>query len=915
MLFHKFEKSVDVFNLFGEKSISELYHPDSPFRFSELFHLKSRSTSAFGSSSSALSILEAEKRILRYLRFTRGSVESSKSIKDRGSSNLSFVPLGGLTFAGDAVKALDKLLAVFDSVAGGQLFGRRKAMGSSGSFPIKEGARGGVKYLLPFWFEGSCAGSVAAWVVAHFEARIVEAFQQKNTKIRGVELPFKISERVTRTWNGCNDVQKNEILSKAVGRIDQFSKECFSRREEKSGKPSSFSSEERMFSMLLHLSGLIDTPKETLKGIIMAKLQLRREKEGEKNFFVNCLSSGAKESYQIESFFGNLICAEILDMSSRQIIDEICKEEKKKKSHSKGVTKSKQINKSNSKETKIVMDPIREKVEESTFPKKQILCESDETNEEEKANEASNITLSLNSSPTTASHSKKTDPAFQKASEEISNSLKPRSPEVTKVGSKKKSSRTWNSDEEIEETQNYAQKHKLKQNDRKKPKLIKNHAQKSKEEEKKKVEVIIPKKRESAPPIVVRTWDEDEPSEKQEKTVLKENNLYAKFKNRKEKYNFESYVDKESLIKEVVMGKLSKKLDEEIIRITQDLSSQAETLEPARKLIRNRISSVVKQTSKGSYSVIEYGSYNTRLLTPYSDMDLAIDTGASTLIFDRKDVIAFLKLLSENLSLCKFVVDVRAILTATVPVIKLEADPSIEFEHLPGTTGDPTIKVDIIIKTKDFYEIEHASTRTTTYINSIKTQFPSFFRNVLVLKYSLNCLDLMNAYKGGLNSYGLCILYVAFLHEYKHEKEICHGKTFLNFLKFISEDFDYANQAVHLKNFGVPGCFSSKATYNTTAPLVIFDPTHFMYQNVTVSCMIFPKITEFLKGVSEQFNSIKGEVLEKFASKIDFSRTTEIPVEIEKEIENFISDKMGSEGNKMLDSLLGLKNSEHVSDF
>lgn len=75
--------------------------------------------------------------------------------------------------------------------------------------------------------------------------------------------------------------------------------------------------------------------------------------------------------------------------------------------------------------------------------------------------------------------------------------------------------------------------------------------------------------------------------------------------------------------------------------------------------------------------VKSYGSHETGLLTPFSDMDLLVQ---GCLAAEREQVVRMLETLDYNLSLCKFVISARPIFTATVPVLKVEADPSIEYE-------------------------------------------------------------------------------------------------------------------------------------------------------------------------------------------------------------------------------------------
>lgn len=425
-----------------------------------------------------------------------------------------------------------------------------------------------------------------------------------------------------------------------------------------------------------------------------------------------------------------------------------------------------------------------------------------------------------------------------------------------------------------------------------------------------------------SPGKIVEKWDDDEPPAAREKSSsteaaeskpVKKNSLMAKLISRKAKGKFESYVDREMLLREIIVPKIHSVMAEEVERVSSSLIGFSDRTRESRDSVKNRIEFVVNQTSQGRFRVVDYGSCATNLVTPFSDLDLAIDSGTN--IMDKALAIEFLKLLADNLSLCSFVRDVKTIITASVPVIKLEADPAVEFEDLQMIAEGTRVKVDIIVKTNEFFESECTFTRTTSYVLSSKSAFPTFYQNMLVLKFALNCLNLMNAYKGGLNSYGLCLLYVTYLTHAKHEAETCHGLTLLNFMEFLCYEFDPTVHAINLNAYALSGIklFTPKTLYNQTAPLVVFDPTNISFHNVTASCQNFQKIVDVFRNVVEQVEAIKAELVEHFKRVLEEADAFTVSAEVEQQIQQQLASRFFRSDGRLFDWLLGLRSLDECS--
>jgi DNA polymerase sigma len=99
------------------------------------------------------------------------------------------------------------------------------------------------------------------------------------------------------------------------------------------------------------------------------------------------------------------------------------------------------------------------------------------------------------------------------------------------------------------------------------------------------------------------------------------------------------------------------------------LNEHARSLENSRCGVYERLKRIIRQSFNGlEVGVMSYGSWNTGLLIPSSDIDLCI-TGFAGI--DRQGVIKILETIENNLRLFKWVLDIKPIYTATIPVLKI----------------------------------------------------------------------------------------------------------------------------------------------------------------------------------------------------------------------------------------------------
>ena len=211
----------------------------------------------------------------------------------------------------------------------------------------------------------------------------------------------------------------------------------------------------------------------------------------------------------------------------------------------------------------------------------------------------------------------------------------------------------------------------------------------------------------------------------------------------------------------------------------------------------------------------EFGSMSTKLLTPFSDMDLVL---TSTNHLTKEESRELLQILHENIKSQSMVKSSVPILTATVPILKLIIDADDAFEQ-KNTANENLIveeeksseeiynkkskiyfKMDICAEIKNEYNPESSAIRTTEFTLKCVEYYPTFFKNTLLLKFALNCHNLSNSYKGGLNAYGLGLLYVAYLHFSENNVNQNLGESLVGFLDHFSQTFHPNSCAVFFGN-------------------------------------------------------------------------------------------------------------------
>ena len=168
-------------------------------------------------------------------------------------------------------------------------------------------------------------------------------------------------------------------------------------------------------------------------------------------------------------------------------------------------------------------------------------------------------------------------------------------------------------------------------------------------------------------------------------------------------------------------------------------------------------------------SVELFGSFVTGLAVPSSDVDMLVLTHDS-----RKKANAAhpnanpqfsrqFGVLASELRAKPWAVEVTAIPTAQVPVIKLVADPAQlgrprGSKAQPGTARSSLVRLDIT-----FASLAHRGKRTTELACRLAAFFPALSPLVLCIKQLTAAAGLNDAFSGGLSSYCILLIVLCFL--------------------------------------------------------------------------------------------------------------------------------------------------------
>lgn len=271
---------------------------------------------------------------------------------------------------------------------------------------------------------------------------------------------------------------------------------------------------------------------------------------------------------------------------------------------------------------------------------------------------------------------------------------------------------------------------------------------------------------------------------------------------------------------------------DELHKNIKAFAQEHETYTEQTKKIFKRLINEIKRIISRKYPKIEiraYGSHETGLAMPWSDIDLVmvnrnVNPDNPFAGDDNHLMMNIETLLGGNKEVIK---DIKYIKGAAVPVIKLTS--TAEFLNR---------KVDITLR--ECKDSQHSGEMCVALVKQYIKIYKMFKPMVLVLKQLIFTAKVHDPYQGGLSSYGLILLVVAYL-QYKQycnllieDKEPNLGFLFVDFLNMYSS-MKLSNLEMYpLKANEIPKEITIRNKTSAINGIVIYDPLDFN-NNVTKS--------------------------------------------------------------------------------
>ena len=368
-------------------------------------------------------------------------------------------------------------------------------------------------------------------------------------------------------------------------------------------------------------------------------------------------------------------------------------------------------------------------------------------------------------------------------------------------------------------------------------------------------------------------------------------------------------------IKKISNGKVNKhpfimKLNQDILSYNKLLLSALDSLAPIKEHIIETIKSHVQLCFLNEnyfYQLEIYGSFKSHLDIVCSDIDMVFIPPITTNL----DICDLILKLSNHFSSSNKYYKVTPIYTASIPLIKLvinydnylkehkslldnysKLKNSSMYQNYPYDKEIELKYINIDISFPGNYNNKENKTpplQQIEFINNSLAKFAEANIVIRILKRALKLTDMNNSYKGGLSSYTVFLLVIAYMkhnnknnniNNYKHKNSNSYGHAFHNVIKFFSK-YDFLNNYIDVRNNNGDVFLKRDKNYNSHE-----------YENIPI---IIDPVTELNAGKStfrikevQYVFILLNEELEKLRNIYDKNNNNENNKDKESENENLI---------------------------
>ena len=247
----------------------------------------------------------------------------------------------------------------------------------------------------------------------------------------------------------------------------------------------------------------------------------------------------------------------------------------------------------------------------------------------------------------------------------------------------------------------------------------------------------------------------------------------------------------------------------EIVENTQKVNINKEILQKIREKYIKKIYeniNIILKNEKVNFLCSFYGSNISGLSIENSDIDIMVkirkNQNEINYINRLMDIIA--QRLKDNYQGLNYIKNIHPIYTASVPVIKLECDLSSDSYLILDTNNlmkNYNLSYNNLTKLFfdiTFFEVDNEEDKIPSelmleYIKQTTKIYPQIFDIIYIMKKFLSHRKLNQSYQGGISSFSLFLLILAFVKYFtKNNSEIPIGSLLIELLRFYS-NFDFYN--------------------------------------------------------------------------------------------------------------------------